>query len=174
MELKRLFTIEECKEIINHAENDDTYQWEEKIENDSNGDLFLRYFVKSLNTHVFAREKFQKFVNDEFSFNVHNTNLYILKYLSGFKFGRHFDRNLSKELNRDFVYNVNVVLNDDFEGGEFWLDDNLLENNKPGMVYYYDSLQWHEVKEIKNGVRYSILCYVRERDFITKEKKSLI
>jgi hypothetical protein len=69
---------------------------------------------------------------------------------------------------------VNVVLNDDFEGGEFWLDDNLLENNKPGMVYYYDSLQWNEVKEINNGVRYSILCYVRERYFIIKEKKSLI
>jgi hypothetical protein len=174
MELKRLFTIEECNEIINYAENDETHQWEEMIRNDSNGDLFSRYFIKSLNTHAFARKKFEIFINNEFSFNVHNANLYILKYLPGFKFSRHFDRHLTKELNRDFIYNVNVILNDDFEGGEFWLDDNLLENNKPGMVYYYDSLQWHEVKEIKNGVRYSILCYVRERDFITKEKKSLI
>jgi hypothetical protein len=174
MELKRLFTIDECKEIIDHAQNNNTHQWEERIDNDSNGDLFSHYFVKSLNTHVLAREKFKNFINNEFSFNVHNANLYILKYLPGFKFGRHFDRHLAKEINHDFVYNVNVILNDDFEGGEFWLDDKLLEQNSPGMVYYYDSLQWHEVKEIKSGIRYSILCYVRERDFIIKEKKSLI
>jgi len=65
-------------------------------------------------------------------------------------------------------------LNDDYEGGEFWLDDELFQGNLPGHVYYYNSTQWHEVKPVTKGIRYSLLCFVRERDLIIKEKKSLI
>ena len=66
------------------------------------------------------------------------------------------------------------MLNDEFEGGEFYLNDTKLEGNTPGIAYTYNSFEFHEVKPVTSGIRYSMLCYVRERDFITKEKKSLI
>jgi predicted 2-oxoglutarate/Fe(II)-dependent dioxygenase YbiX len=118
--------------------------------------------------------KFKNFVNSTFSFTVENVNIYALKYLPGCMFGRHYDRHYDKEKNKDFVYNINVVLNEDFSGGEFWLDDKIVKNNKLGMAYYYNSVQWHEVKPITKGVRYSMLCFVRERDFISKIKKSIL
>ena len=109
---KRLFSLEECKHIIDFAENEINNEWDHQLELDADGNVFCQYYVKSLNNHTIARERFKSFINNEFSFSVSHANMYILKYLPGFKFGRHFDRNLSKELNKDFIYNVNVILND--------------------------------------------------------------
>jgi predicted 2-oxoglutarate/Fe(II)-dependent dioxygenase YbiX len=173
MKLKKLFTLDECEEIITYAENEILSEWKEFREDDADGNLFLRYSIKGLNTHSLCTERFKEFVNNEFPFTVNKVNISILKYLKGYKFGRHFDRMPQLEANHDFIFNVNVVLNNNFTGGEFWLNDKLL-NNTPGMVYYYNSTEWHEVKEITSGVRYSILCYVRERDCIMKNKKSII
>jgi predicted 2-oxoglutarate/Fe(II)-dependent dioxygenase YbiX len=168
----KLFSDDECIEIINFFEKKE--DWNLKIQLDENEEIYAHYYVRVFNELEFVKNKFKNFIESEFSFKVHEVNIYALKYYQNFKFGRHIDRAYHKESNKDFVYNINVVLNDDFEGGEFWLDDKLLEGNTRGMVYYYDSTQWHEVKPIVSGTRYSMLCYVRERDFVNKQTKSLL
>ncbi len=172
MKLERLFTVEECSEIIKFLDNQS--DWELYHNLDKNGNTLSKYYLTSLNDNNFAINKFKNYIYTKFSFKVDTVNIYALKYLGGYLFHRHIDKNEHRENNKDFVYNINVVLNDEFTGGEFWLDDKLLEEITPGMVYYYNSDQWHEVKTVTSGVRYSMLCYVRERDFIHKKNKSLI
>ena len=174
--MKNLFTKllsdNECIEIVDFLEKRE--DWSLKIHLDENEEIYAHYYMRVFTELEFVKNKFKNFIESEFSFKVHEVNIYALKYYPNFKFGRHFDRAYNKESNKDFVYNINVVLNDDFEGGEFWLDDKLLEGNTRGMVYYYDSTQWHEVKPIVSGTRYSMLYYVRERDFVNKQTKSLL
>lgn len=172
MKLKKLFTNDECNKIIDFLENKN--EWEHIHRLDPDGDLYAEYYINKFVNDDIVINSFKKYIKSEFLFDVNIVNVYALKYLPNCKFGRHFDRQFNYEFNKDFVYNINVTLNDNFEGGEFWLDDKLFEGNEPGIVYYYNSTQWHEVKPIKNGVRYSMLCYIRERDFIKKQTKSLL
>lgn len=171
--LERLFTLEECSDIINFIK--DKPEWEYVHDVDKNGNTLSRYHVlPNVDSNEFVSNKFKKFIDSHLLVKVDKVTVYALKYLPGYSFGRHTDRIQRKDKNQDFVFNINVVLNDDFKGGEFWLDDMPLEGNTPGMVYYYNSTQWHEVKEITDGVRYSILCFVRERDYVSKKTKSLL
>lgn len=170
--LERLFTLDECSEIIKFSENKS--EWVYKHVQYDDGQTFSQYFYMDLNDNDMIINRFKNYISSNFDFKLDNINIHIIKYLEGYKFNRHIDRVKGLEKNKDFVFNINVVLNDEFEGGEFWLDDKLLIGNTAGMVYYYNSDQWHEVKEVISGVRYSMLCYIRERDFVNKKNKSLI
>jgi predicted 2-oxoglutarate/Fe(II)-dependent dioxygenase YbiX len=172
LKLQRLFSVEECNDIVNYFETDESEWGYVEINNDA------KYYIKEINktdkTHNFIKGKFENFIQNEFFLSVNCINVSILKYLPTFKFERHKDRDHEKEFNHDFVFNINVILNDNYVGGEFLLNDSLVEGNTSGMVYYYNSIQYHEVKPIISGVRYSMICYIRERDFKNKKIKSLI
>ena len=63
------------------------------------------------------------------------------------------------------------MLNDGYEGGEFIL--NGIEYKQPaGMIYYYESTKPHGVKVVKSGLRYTLIYFVRERDF--KKEKTIL
>ena len=128
--------------------------------------------VKREETTQWFFDLISEFLKDEYPNNKINEGNYFYahEFFTGGKFTKHVDR----ERQNDWAIIIGAKLNDDFEGGEFWLDDKLLEGNTRGMAYYYDSTQWHEVKPIKSGTRYSMLCYVRARDFVNKQTKSLL
>lgn len=171
--LGRIFTIDECNEIIKSTLFREDWKHQKWI-GDKEWDSSFDYYIIDYNDNQLVTDKFKNLINSKFSINVNVVNIFILKYLPGGMFGRHFDRTEFKEFNKDFVYNINVLLNDSFEGGEFYLKDSVFEGNTPGIAYHYQSTDWHEVKPVKSGVRYSMLCYVRERDFVVKNKKSVI
>lgn len=170
--LERLLTIEECSEIINCVEENSNWDYHNNL--DSSGNTSSKYFLKNLDGNDLVINKFKNYINSNFPFRVDNVNIFVLKYLQGGFFHRHIDRVEHREKHKDFVYNINVILNDEFSGGEFWVNDEPFIGNTPGMVYYYNSTQWHEVKPILSGTRYSMLCYIRERDIISKNTKTFI
>jgi predicted 2-oxoglutarate/Fe(II)-dependent dioxygenase YbiX len=170
--LERLLTIKECSEIINFVEENPNWDYYDNLDN--SGNTSSKYFLRTLDDNDFVINKFKNYINSHFPFRVDIVNIYVLKYLQGGLFHRHIDRVEHRETHRDFVYNINVILNDDFTGGEFWVNDNPFIGNTPGIVYYYDSTQWHEVKPILSGTRYSMLCYIRARDLISKNTKTFI
>lgn len=92
-------------------------------------------------------------------------------YKEGDRFPLHVDKIPNTEFYYDAVYNVNVMLNDDYEGGEFILD-NVEYKQPPGMVYYYESTKPHGVKVVKSGIKYTLIYFVRERDF--KANKTIL
>lgn len=170
--LGEIFTLKECNKIIKLLENMD---WKH-VRNQPYIDepMIANYYLLDYPENDFVKDKFRKLIHSNFPFKLKNINVYVIKYTVGQFFGRHNDRNKNSENTKDYVFNINVLLNDDFEGGEFFLDDIKFEGNLPGIAYTYNSSQYHEVKPVKSGIRYAILCYIRERDIISKETNSFI
>lgn len=158
-------SLKQCKYLIDLAES--TNSW---VDVKQEGNTSYQT-IKNLNVSGDIESIVKKYCSDVLGLTVTKINLGILKYKKGDAFARHFDFG-TYEFNQDFIYNINVKLNDDYIGGEFYLDDE--PYNKPvGELYHYKSTKYHEVKEIKSGIRYSALFYVRGRD-IDINTKSII
>jgi predicted 2-oxoglutarate/Fe(II)-dependent dioxygenase YbiX len=145
----KVFTPEECDEIIKYAEN--LNQW----------NLYhtetTRYQVCTIVDIEWMTDKFIKYVNNVLKINItHPKYIRCIKYETGDVFEKHIDHIPQHHFYGTFIYNINTVLNEDFEGGKFILNDVEYPTNK-GYVYYYPSNLVHEVTEITKGTRYSIL-----------------
>jgi hypothetical protein len=151
---KKLFTKNECDEIISFSENQN--RWKEV----NDGGIYKIVFFTP---NEYISNKIIEYGKEILGLSILNVNMAVIKYLEGDCFPRHIDRDKNYELNRDFLYNVNLKLNDEYEGGEFFLKDNLFYA-EVGDVYHYKSTEFHEVKPITKGIRYTGLFYIRERD----------
>lgn len=151
---KKFFTKNECDEIILFSEEQNRWQ---NVNNVANYQMFV------FQPNDYVSNKIIKYGKEKLGLSISTLNLGVLKYMEGDYFPKHIDRNKNKEFNKDFLYNINVKLNDDYEGGEFFLNDKLFVA-EVGDVYHYKSTEFHEVKTITKGIRYSGLFYIRERD----------
>ena len=156
----KLFSKEECDGIIQYCEDID--KWDIVV---GEG---LSYKIVLYPSQGNTSEKIIKYVEDNLKLKVLNPNIAVIKYFEGDFFGRHYDRKPSSEFNKDFLYNVNLRLNDNYEGGQFYLRDEPFYA-EVGDVYHYKSSDWHEVKPVTNGVKYTALFYIRERDLVTNK-----
>jgi hypothetical protein len=150
---KNLFTKNECNEIISFSENEN--QWKKKTDG-------VSYQIFIFKPNEFISDKIMKYAKEILGLSILTVNLAVLKYIEGGYFPRHTDRS-ETAFNRDFLYNINLKLNDEYEGGEFLLNDNVFLADV-GDVYHYKSTEFHEVKPITKGTRYTGLFYLRERD----------
>jgi hypothetical protein len=169
--MEKLFTKEECKSLIGYVEKNHTWQRREQ-----NLPISIKYYQTKLvfDEIPFIYERLKQYVKNHLKIDSGgNDNIIILKYTKGDLFARHIDLG-NLDFTSDFIYNVNMVLNDDFKGGEFYLDDKKFEGNDIGVVYHYPSTVFHEVKEVKDGFRYSMLYYIRKREIKNKNEKSLL
>jgi len=162
--MEKLFTKEECSEMIKNAEKENKWQRNERLTKYS-------YFTCPLRLNENQITTVKKYCKDYLNLDVENISLGILKYLPNDFFARHKDKVSNLEFNSDFIYNVNMRLNDDYEGGDFYLNDKLF-NQEVGLIYNYTSDVYHEVTPITSGIRYSALFYIRERDL--KRTQSLL
>ena len=88
----------------------------------------------------------------------------------------HFDTfNLGNDIRDNRVYAVGVLLNDNFEGGDFKLHDKneIILNKISGNVYIFDVRIEHEITPILHGERYSLLWFL-ENKHIKIETNKLI
>jgi hypothetical protein len=150
---KNLFTKNECNEIILFSENEN--QWK-KITHEASYQIFIFKPSESISNKII------KYSKEILGLSILTVNLAVLKYVEGDYFPRHIDR-AGNGFNRDFLYNINLKLNDEYEGGDFFLNDKLF-TAEVGDVYHYKSTKFHEVKPIIKGIRYTGLFYLRERD----------
>ena len=149
-------TIEQCTHLIELAELQTNWNYTD-IKN------IVSYKSVSFPIPTDIHEIVENYCKKKLNIELDNINLGVIKYEKGDKFARHIDHDKSKEFNKDFLYNINIRLNDNYVGGEFYLNDELFY--KPmGEIYHYNSSTYHEVKEIKDGVRYLALFYIRYRD----------
>lgn len=161
-----IFTIEECNEIVGFLKT--AGHLFEKQNKDN-----MSYSKWHLNDHSFKyKNRLQEYVNNKLNISSKDTDIIFIKYSKDDYMGTHVDKNNESEYHRDSMYNFNVRLNDDFEGGEF-----KLKNKKfiapIGTIYHYSSSTPHSVTKIKKGTRYMLLFYLRERN-VTDFKKSII
>lgn len=148
---KQLFTKNECNDIIKFCEEQNN--WKDKSH-------YQAYLFQPDN---YISNKIINYGKEHFGLSIFNINLAVIRYLEGDDYPRHIDRDTNSEFNKDFLYNINLKLNDEYEGGEFFLNDKLFKA-EVGDVYHYKSTEFHEVKPVIRGVRYTGLFYIRERD----------
>jgi predicted 2-oxoglutarate/Fe(II)-dependent dioxygenase YbiX len=79
------------------------------------------------------------------------------KFTNGDWFGKHND------IRNNRVYAVGVLLNDDFEGGDFKLynPNEYMLNKEMGNTYLFDVRIEHEITPILSGERYSLLWFLQ-------------
>ena len=93
--------------------------------------------------------------------------LVLLKYTPGGKYNKHKDSN---HLNNR-IYSFSIPLNvGEYEGGEFFLEDKVVEL-KTGRALIFNSSEYHGVQPVEQGTRFVIVGWIHRN---TEQKSSLI
>jgi predicted 2-oxoglutarate/Fe(II)-dependent dioxygenase YbiX len=151
------FTKNECEKIINFS---NTIEKKHSSYYFSNTDK-INYFVWNIYRNVDTEWIFNKIE----SFFTFKTGIKIKKelniiHLHNYKKGNLFHKHRDN-LFPTQIHNIGVCLNDDYENGEFILYEPYeILPKKQGELYTFRSLRYHEVKEITNGERWSIICFL--------------
>ena len=161
---KVLLTKEECESIIS---NNDTH-----ITNWIMGDR--KYNSQPINYSSETKwlfDKLSNFVEKETNIRIETIKktIHFHKFTKGDWFGKHND------IRDDRIYAVGVLLNDDFEGGDFKLynPNEIILDKVIGNTYLFDVRIDHEITPILEGERYSLLWFL-QNEHIKIETNKLI
>lgn len=106
-----------------------------------------------------ANTKYFKYIIDEYE------QAQLSKYEIDNFYDWHTDvLNLGKKQDRKLALTINLSNSESYEGGEFEFFDGRNKpidpmKNKQGSVVVFDCLDWHRVKPITKGVRYSLVMW---------------
>lgn len=159
---KILFSETECKNIIKIVSaNPIVYNEKDR-----------KYQAKSIKYEESTKWIFDKLINYlELQTNITVIKINEIIHFHIFKNLDWFDKHNDEKNRRLFA--IGVLLNDDFEGGDFiFYDDNKnckLEK-KIGNTYIFDVKLTHEITKITKGERYSLLWFLH--DFNIKRKNN--
>jgi predicted 2-oxoglutarate/Fe(II)-dependent dioxygenase YbiX len=164
------FSTKECEDIINLTEELPSIQpYYSKNDNFKVGYSAWKISLNDDTRWIF--EKISKFFMSKTNLKIRKELdvLYVHKYNVGQQFEKHNDTNYKTQ-----IHNVGVCLNDNYDGGEFILyDPDEVIPKKQGEIYTFPSLQYHEVKEIKKGQRWSIIGFLHMEN-IESTNRSLL
>jgi hypothetical protein len=146
------FTKKECESIISYNETD--------ITNWMMGDR--KYNSQPINYSLETKwlfDKLKDFVERETNIEIRTIKktIHFHKFTKGDWFGKHND------VRDDRIYAVGVLLNDNFEGGDFKLHNpnEIILNKVVGNTYLFDVRIEHEITPILDGERYSLLWFLQ-------------
>lgn len=157
---KILFSEEECQSIIwdetkninNHSYVSDRRYNSQPIKYDENTKWIF--------------EKLSEFFREETKLKITaiKNKIHFHKFVTGDWFGRHNDAIDNR------MYAVGVLLNENFEGGDFKLynPNEYTLNKTVGNAYIFESKIEHEITPILSGERYSLLWFLQKDNLITK------
>ena len=162
---QNIFTIDECNTIINLIKTDNRY-WDS---NDRNYKSLL--ILNEIHTNwIFERLKNFFEVQTDISIIKIRPELHFHIYEPNDYFGIHDDNMDSR------VFSVGVLLNDNYDGGEFVLYPNnktITLDKLTGNSYIFPVSIKHEVTKIIKGERYSLIWFLKNTN-IKSNSKSLI
>ena len=168
---KILFTPDECETILKYCRESIKPK---KVQQTMN--IKYDYFEILFNEEI--KWLFDKIYDSFYDLTgvkvIDYTNkLSVNRYVVGNSFAKHIDRN---ENTPNRVWNIGLVLNNDFEGGEYnyFIDGEKKTFSKEiGNMIVYDSSVPHEVTKIINGERMA-LVKILDVEHIKINKSSLI
>jgi hypothetical protein len=176
---EKIFTKEECdiiKKYGNQYSIDLTTRYKfNEIHNgyiDGNRVIFKQNdeIVTSYETHIIPNNEetewmfnkvlswFEKITNVKINKNEKIKDCTLHCYKTGDFFMKHVDLNPNF---KDRRWNIGIQINEEYEGGNYicWDNNNeeILISKEPGtaLTYYCDI--WHEIKEVTNGERWSVV-----------------
>ena len=153
---KILFNTEECETIISIAKSIDVTS--SKIYFEDNNIKYNTYNInRNDNTNWIFERMFEYFTKTTGIEIIKPIDiLHVHNYKTGDVFKKHKDNLYPTQ-----IHNIGVCLNDDYVGGEFVLYEPYeILPKKKGEIYTFPSLRMHEVKEILEGERWSIIAFL--------------
>ena len=161
---KILFSKEECESIISY---NDTH-----ITNWLMGDR--KYNSQPINYSLETKwlfDKLKEFVEENTDIKIKKIKetIHFHKFTKDDWFGKHND------IRDNRLYAVGVLLNDEFEGGDFKLynPNQIILDKVIGNTYLFDVRIDHEITSILEGERYSLLWFL-ENEHVKIETNKLI
>jgi len=152
-----LFSKKECLDIINKSEQENNWT-----------DLYSNIYHYKISKYPLSdsdKNKIYQYCKNHLNIELIEFDASVMKYETGDYIKKHVDRFVDIESHNKYhtnmLYNVNMILNDDYEGGLFLLKGNPYIQDI-GTVYHYRSDEFHEVTPITSGIRYSMLFYIKE------------
>ena len=159
-----LFSKHECNSII-HESNQHITNWRM-------GDR--KYNSQPINYSLETQwlfDKLKNFVEMEINIEIRTIKktIHFHKFTKGDWFGKHND------IRDDRVFAVGVLLNDNFDGGDFKLynPDEVKLDKVTGNTYIFDVKINHEITPILEGERYSLLWFLQQEHIKSKINKLL-
>jgi len=149
-----LFTKEECNKIIwNNNESIANFD----MKNRKYHSQAINYSLK--NKWLFDKLKY--FFESETGLQIikNKEEIHFHKFVKGNWFDKHNDARDSR------MYAIGVLLNDNFEGGDFKLYNptEIILDKLIGNTYLFDVRIDHEITSILEGVRYSLLWFLENK-----------
>lgn len=149
---KILFSKEECESIISYNSINIT-NW--KLEDRHYNSQPINYSLET----KWLFDKLKTFVETETNIEIIKIKekIHFHKFIKGDWFGKHND------IRDDRLYAVGVLLNDNFEGGDFKLynPNEIFLNKVVGNTYIFDVSIEHEIAPILEGERFSLLWFLQ-------------
>ena len=158
LQQKILFSKDECESIISYNNT--------HITNWTMGDR--KYNSQPINYSLETKwlfDKFNDFVEGETNIEIRTIKktIHFHKFVKADWFAKHND------IRENRLYAVGVLLNDNFEGGDFKLynPNEIILDKKIGNTYIFDVRIEHEITPILHGERYSLLWFLQNEHIKT-------
>jgi hypothetical protein len=152
-----IFTKDECEKIINFKKINYT-DWNEKDRK------YISYSILYSDETRWLFDKLKNYFENNTNEKIKNLkkDIHFHIFQKGCKFDIHNDRRESR------LYGVGVILNDNFDGGDFkfYNDTDITLNKIQGNTYIFNSDTNHEITEILFGERKSILWFIQRENII--------
>jgi hypothetical protein len=149
---KILFSKEECKSIITYN-NTHITNW--KMDDRKYDSQPINYSLET----KWLFDKLKDFVEKETNIEIRTMHaiIHFHKFIKGDWFGKHND------IRDNRVYAVGVLLDTEFEGGDFKLynPNEIILDKVIGNTYLFDARIEHEITPILKGERYSLLWFLQ-------------
>jgi hypothetical protein len=158
---KNIFTKDECNLILSYVDSNYT-NWNMKDRN------FKSLSIDYNQTNKWIFEKLKDFFETETNIKIVNLKkqIHFHRFIKGDWFSKHNDARDRR------LYGVGVLLNDDFIGGDFKLynlEEYILDKTV-GNSYIFDVNIEHEITNILDGERYSLLWFLQNTDIKINKK----
>ena len=173
IKIEQVFTQEECDEIILF---NSIYTRHFHVNNNQGDQTSILYkanlLPKNPKTNFVYKKLFDFFEKASgFALYRYPTEVYIMKYEVGDKFVAHTDFKYGR------VFSVGVQLNQSYAGGNYYAylpNNTLIIDKTPGTAYCMEVSTLHEVEQITEVVRYSLVTFIHSTDLLNYGKASLI
>lgn len=162
---KLLFTSEECELIRSYFKTESFRRFpitRADLSLDPNGSHMTeaKFEWDDINSFIYPRiTDWTRELGMEFTWTTKPYGMF-RRYRKGDYFVRHDDTPWDHDGLPKRFFTIGVQLNDDYEGGDFEIDDHYIVLKKQGNVSLWGIEVPHEVKLITNGIRESLTFFV--------------